>query len=110
MCVCVQCWWAACVHAPPLARTTPQSLACLQSHAGAAEDSGSLGARHTLCTAGPHQPRPEGTTLKDMENWGRELPSCTLLGQAELERGNVFKLSLTMMLFLKRGKQMTKTF
>lgn len=71
----------------PLARTTPQSLATLQSHAGAAEYSGSLSEKHTLCTAGPHQPRPEGTTLKDTENWGRELPSFPLLGQAEGGRG-----------------------
>lgn len=75
------------MHAPPLAWTTPPSLASLQSHAGAAEYSGSLGEKHTLCTAGPHQPRPEGTTLKDMENWGRELPSFPLLGQAEQKEG-----------------------
>ncbi|KAK5860013.1 hypothetical protein PBY51_021522 [Eleginops maclovinus] len=67
------------MHAPPpLARKTPQSLATLQSHAGAAEYSGSLSEKHTLCTTGPHQPRPEGTTLKDMENWGRELPGFPL--------------------------------
>lgn len=71
------------MHDPPLARTTPQSLATLQSHAGAAECSGSLSEKHTLCTTGPHQPRPEGTTLKDMENWGRELPGFPLVGQAE---------------------------
>lgn len=58
---------------PPLARTTPRSLATLQSHAGAAECSGGLSEKHTLCTAGHRQPRPEGTTLKDVENWGREL-------------------------------------
>lgn len=63
--------------------TTPQSLANLQSHAGVAEYSGSLNEKHTLCTAGPDQPRPEGTTLKDIENWGRELPSFPLAGQAE---------------------------
>ncbi|TNN55040.1 hypothetical protein EYF80_034746 [Liparis tanakae] len=52
----------------------------MQSHAGVAEYSGSLSEKHTLCTAGPHQPRPEGTTLKDMENWGRELPGVPLSG------------------------------
>lgn len=66
-------------HAPPLTRTTPWSLASLQSHAGAAEYSGSLDTNHTLCTTGPHQPRLEGTTLKDIVNWGRELPSFPLL-------------------------------
>lgn len=66
--------------------TTPQSLATLQSHAGAVECSGSLSEKHTLCTAGPHQRRPEGTTLKDMENWGRELPSIPLVGQIEPNR------------------------
>ncbi|CAB1418928.1 unnamed protein product [Pleuronectes platessa] len=53
-------------------------LAQGESHAGAAEYSGSQSEKHTLCSAGPHQPRPEGTTLKDMENWGRELPSFPL--------------------------------
>ncbi len=80
-------WFCGNMHAPPLARTTPQSLATLQSHAGAAEYSRSLSEKHTLCTAGPHQPRPEGTTLKDMENWGRELPGFPLVGQAEKKEG-----------------------
>lgn len=82
------------MHAPPLARTTPQSLATLQSHVGVAEYSRSLSEKHTLCTTGPHQPRPEGTTLKDMENWGRELPSFLLLGQAERKRKSFQSISV----------------
>lgn len=34
--------------------------------------SGSLGAKHTLCTAGPHQPRPEGTQLSRTWRTGAE--------------------------------------
>lgn len=57
--------------------STPQSLASLQSHAGVAE----AGARGAHCsTAGPQQLRPAGRTLKDTQNWGRELPGSPLVG------------------------------
>lgn len=76
---------------PPPSRTTPQSLATLQSHAGVAGVRREPERGAHCSTAGPQQLRPAGTTLKDTELGQRtsRLPTgrCRLGGrEREKER------------------------
>lgn len=73
-------FWSSCLPQPPSHGQPLRVWRLSRAMRGWRGTAGAWAQGAHCSTAGPHQLRPAGTTLKDTQNWGKELPGIPLVG------------------------------